>query len=110
MVIVNPETKGPLGDSHLGEVSAGFAPWGSFPVAPWAFLFWETVWSCDTALFKMNYCWSFQNLGIISLSSLKKTHLKRSLFHPKSCKLSPKHYNLHFGLLTLITHQYIGLC
>ncbi|PKU34043.1 hypothetical protein llap_15653 [Limosa lapponica baueri] len=27
VVIVNPETKGPLGDSHLGEVSADFAIW-----------------------------------------------------------------------------------
>lgn len=47
MVIVNPETKGPLGDSHLGEVRANFAPWGSFPAAPWAFLCWGTVWSHD---------------------------------------------------------------
>lgn len=23
MIIVNPETKGPVGDSHLGEVAAG---------------------------------------------------------------------------------------
>lgn len=28
MVIVNPETKGPLGDSHLGEVRCDFL--GSF--------------------------------------------------------------------------------
>lgn len=30
MVIVNPETKGPLGDSHLGEVSAGYHHLGGF--------------------------------------------------------------------------------
>lgn len=67
MVIVNPETKGPLGDSHLGEVSAGFALWGLFPAVPWAFLCWGTVWSSGTGLFKMNYYWSIQNLDVISV-------------------------------------------
>lgn len=56
MVIVNPETKGPLGDSHLGEVSTDFTFWVAFPAVYFLICILSLIVEVNG---KQQYLWAF---------------------------------------------------